>query len=119
MDMKFSSTAEEYLYYEEMVSLTPHKIYVSYYTNKKYTTHYNNITRSMLLDNNNPLWNKYNTQYKYDIVCVDKFKDRDRDEDNYIKRNKRNTKLHKVKIMTLSSLIAVSAVLANNYLLDN
>lgn len=127
MDIKFSDTKEEYLYYENLVSLYPEKIYVPYYTkNNELTYKYqsytsdtfckSNLKNPLLASTIDPLWIKYNIHQKHDIRCLDSFSDSS--EDKYIKRNKRNTNLNKIKIMTLSSLVVVSAVLANNYLSD-
>jgi len=122
MDIKFNNTKEEYLYYEELVSLYPERIYVSYYTKyNKNNKSENNKFKYKFLDystctNFYVKQNTYNTEPIHDIICADNLSGSS--EDKYIKRTKKKTNINKIKIMTLSSLFVVSAILTNNYLLD-
>lgn len=109
MDIYFNDTKEEYLYYEELVSLYPEKIYVTNNITLKNTSTYKYLGYSK-----DTFCVKYNVQQKHDIICADNFDD----SDEKYKSHKKKNNLNKIKMMTLSSLFVVSAVLANNYLSD-
>ena len=113
MDIKFSSTKEEFLYYEELVSLYPERIYVSYYTKHNEGTKLKYKYLGYSIDN---MHSKYNVNFNEEIICADSFSNSSGEK--YLRKSKKKNNMNKIKIVTLSSLFVVSAVLANNYLSD-
>lgn len=110
MKSDFKNSKDEYQYYKHMVFLYPDKMYCYQHKNKKnIDDKYNYLAHSI------NLFNQQNNYPTHNIICNDSNSDDSLDTKYKNVKKKKN----KIKLLTFTSLLAVSVVVANNYLSNN